>query len=316
MIIGIDETGNFDEASNLRQLFIAAIIESENGKLDVKRDQFLNWENSLSINFKTGNGEVKGSLLQTEQLQQFLKDVVCQEPFIRTTIVSVIPDKASISLIDKYHKFEIRQIDFSLEVYKSRATKKYNINFLDSYAKWIKKRSLRDYLKMHCLKHLLKDVFDNSTIYTALNDRVEELLDISFKIDRDFLTEENIFWEHYSRTSIENYTKDNPFTVLDTWDENHPFTQKYIFDHNGKPQISINKVYEKLKFLDSKDHFEIRIADIIGIIYNRYYNKGELCKEFDLLKHFEVGGRAHVEIGFREFDAEKTFASLKKRQIV
>jgi len=313
MIIGIDETGNFDATLNLRHLFIAAFIESENGKLAVKRDQFTKWENNLSTNFKTADGEVKGSLLKGEQLLQFLQQVVFQIPIVRTSIVSVMPAKTTSALIDKHYQMELKQVEYSNLIYKTRGSKKYNLNFLENYVHWLRKRSLRDYLKMHCLKHLLKDSFNNAIIHAALQDRVEELLDISFKVDRDFLTEENIFWEHYSKTSIENYTKDSPFIVIDTWDENHPFTQKYIFQHKGKSCVNIRTAYKNLKFLDSKDHFEIRIADIMGIIYNRFYNRGEVVKEFELLEHAKIIKDAHIEIGFMEFDAEKTFEILKSQ---
>lgn len=311
MIIGIDETGNFDATSNLRHIFIAALIESENGKLAIKHDQFTKWESSLPANFKTTGGEVKGSLLKAEQLQQFLQQVVFQMPLVRTCFVSVIPASATTALIDKHYQMELRQVEYSNEVYHTRGSTRYNLNFLDNYVNWLKNRSLRDYLKMHCLKHLLKDSFNNAIIHAALQDRTEELMEIAFKVDRDFLTEENRFWEHYSKSSIENYTKDNPFIVIDTWDENHPFTQKYIFNHKGKSSINIKKVYENLKFLNSMDHFEIRIADIIGIIYNRFYNRGELVREFELLDHAKVIKDAHVELGFLEFDAERTFEILK-----
>lgn len=311
MIIGIDETGNFDSTSNLRHLFIAALLESESGKLALKRDQFTKWESNLPANFKTAHGEVKGSLLKAEQLQQFLQQVVFQLPIVRTSIVSVMPAKATSALIDKHYQMELKQVEYSNQIYKTRGSKKYNINFLENYVNWLRKRSLRDYLKMHCLKHLLKDSFNNAIIHAALQDRTEELLDISFKVDRDFLTEENIFWEHYSKTSIENYTKDSPFILIDTWDENHPFTKKYIFNHNGRSCVNIRAAYQNLRFLDSKDHFEIRIADIMGIIYNRFYNRGELVKEFELLEHAKVIKDAHIEIGFMEFDAEKTFEILK-----
>ncbi len=36
MVIGIDESGNFDEKSTLRHIFVAAFIETENGKIERK----------------------------------------------------------------------------------------------------------------------------------------------------------------------------------------------------------------------------------------------------------------------------------------
>ncbi|MFC4143514.1 hypothetical protein ACFSNA_02625 [Pedobacter mendelii] len=108
MNIGIDETGNFDATSNHRHIFIAALIESENGKLALKCDQFTKWESSLSSNFRTISGEVKGSLLKAEHLKQFLQQVIFQMPQVRTCFVSVVPANATIALIDKHYQIELR----------------------------------------------------------------------------------------------------------------------------------------------------------------------------------------------------------------
>lgn len=307
MIIGIDETGNFDENSELRHLFIAAFIETENGKLDIKRKQFYEWEASIPDRYKTTKGEIKGNSLPIEHLQHFLKQVVFEMPLIRTSVVSIIPKKNIKALIEKHHVFEVRQAEYNHHVFSTRGSKKYNINFLDSYSKWLKKRSLRDYIKMHCLKHLLKDTFHNAVIHCILNERMEETLNFSYKIDRDFLTEENIYWEHYSKSSIENYTKSNPFVVLDTWDDDHPFIKKYMFNVNGRSLINIKTIYENLRFLDSKDNFEIRIADIIGIVYNRFFNRNEFVEEHHLLSLAGIINDAHIEIIFNDFDPDETF---------
>jgi len=307
MIIGIDETGNFDETSELRHFFIAAFIETENGKLEKKEKQFLNWERSLPLSVKNSQGEVKGSFLNIVQLQSFIHDVAFEPPLIRTSFVSIVPSNNPFTLIEKYRLFEIRQAEYNYQMYLSKGSKKRNINFLDNYVKWLKKRSVRDYLKMSCLKHLLKDTFHNAVVLSILNDRIEETLNFSYKIDRDFLTEENIFWEHYSRMSIRNYTQRNPFPVLDTWDDNHPFIKKYLLNDDDKSGININLIYKNLKFLNSKDHFEIRIADLIGIIINRFYNKGQMPEEHTLLTLAGATNESHIELRLQDFDEESTF---------
>lgn len=307
MIIGIDESGNFDENSNLRHFFVAIHIKSENNKLDIKKAQFLNWEKSIHQHFKDKKGEVKGSLLNQKQIKRFLLEVICKEPIIRTSVVSIIPNVNSKQLIEKHQKFEIQQADYNFSVFKINGSKKYNLNFLENYSAWLKKRSLRDYLKMYCLKHLLKDSVHNSIIDSILNDQIEECLNFSYKIDKDFLTEENIFWNHYSKTSIQNYTKNNPFIFLNTWDNNHPFIKKYTFSQKGKKMMNIEMIYENLRFLESHTNFEIRIADIIGIIYNRYFNRNELSDEFNLLSKTGIVNDHHIELILNDFDEEKTF---------
>lgn len=307
MVISIDESGNFDEVSNLRQFFVAAFIKSENGCLDLKRNQFLNWEKSINQHFKDKKGEVKGSLLNQQQIKRFLLEVVFKEPIVRTSVVSIIPNVNLKQLIQKHQNFEIRQAEYNFSVFKANGSKKRNLNFLENYSLWLKKRSLRDYLKMHCLKNLLKDTFHNSIIYSILNEQMDECLNFSYKIDKDFLTEENIFWNHYSKSSVQNYTKNNPFIMLDTWDDDHPFIRKYTFSREGKNMIDIKLIYENLRFLESHNNFEIRIADIIGIIYHRYFNRNELSKEFYLLSKTGIINNHHIELTLNDFDEEKTF---------
>jgi hypothetical protein len=312
MVIGIDESGNFDDTSNLRQFFIAAFIESENGKLEIKKQQYLRWENQLPVTAKNPNGEVKGSFLNKQQLHAFLGTVIIQPPFVRTAMVSIVPNKTPPFIIDKYQQLEIKQADYNLSVFTQMGAKKRNLNFLDNYARWQKKRTRRDYLKMLCLKNLLKNSFHNIIINTIENDRIEEALDIYYKIDRDFLTEENIYWEHYSRSSIQNYTRIEPWPILDTWDAEHPFLKKYTDEKNGNKTININLVYQNLKFLDSRDHIEIRIADVLGIIVNRFYNRNELKLEFDLLSKTGIVRDDHLELRFYDFDVEDTFNQFVK----
>ncbi|MBU0696492.1 MAG: hypothetical protein KKE39_08205 [Bacteroidetes bacterium] len=66
-------------------------------------------------------------------------------------------------------------------------------------------------------------------------------------------------------------------------------------------------IYENLRFLESHNNFEIRIADIIGIIYNRYFNKNELSSEFNLLSKIGIINDHHIELILNDFDEEKTF---------
>jgi hypothetical protein len=315
MIIGIDESGNFDESSNLRHLFVAAFIESKNGKLEIKKQQFLNWEKRLPKETKNQHGEVKGNNLNQQQLLEFLGTVVIQPPFVRTACVSIVPNKNPVHIIEKHRKSEIKQIEYSHTLSSNLGTKKRNLNFLESYVKWLKKRSNRDYLKMLCLKNLLKNSFHNIIIHCIMNDRIEESLDVYYKIDKDFLTEENIFWEHYSRRSIQNYTQKNPWPVLDTWDSEHPFIKKYMYEADGRSVININLIYKNLNFLDSKENIEIRIADVIGIILNRYYNKNELKNEFELLSKTGIVKDEHLELRLPDFDLEQTLELFKKQHL-
>ncbi|WP_439481024.1 DUF3800 domain-containing protein [Cyclobacterium plantarum] len=304
MIIAIDETGNFDENSPDRHFFVAAFIQSENGALERKVKQLISWENSLPDILRNKNGEIKGSSLKEEHFQKFIPDVFLEDPEIRTSYVSIIPNENKPEVIQKYLNIEVSQIQYSLEKFRKTGTRKANLNFLDQYWKWLNKRSIREYLKMMCLKHCLKDTLYNNMVYCIVKDRIDEILNIQYKIDRDFLNDENIYWNDYLRKSIENESKRKPFPMLDTWDKDHPVRQKYLVeDHEGKKGFHLNSVFrDNLSFLESHENPEIRIADIIGIILNRYWNRNELRREHNVLTKRHAAKDGHIQLKFNDFE--------------
>lgn len=307
MIIAVDETGNFDENSSDRHFFVAAFIQSENGELERKVEQLTNWENSLPDELRNNKGEVKGSALKKEHFQRFILDVFLEEPEIRSSYVSIIPNEANPDVIKKYLDIEIEQIKYSLEKFKKVGTRKSNLNFLDQYWRWLNKRSIREYLKMMCLKNCLRDTLHNLMVNCIIKDRIDEILNIQYKIDRDFLNDENIYWSDYLRKSIENDSKQRPFPMLDTWGDDHPIKKKYLIEGNdGRKGFDLNSIFrDNLNFLESHEHPEIRIADIMAIILNRYWNRGELQREHTVLTNTLTVKDAHIQLKFEDFDYDQ-----------
>jgi len=314
MTVAIDETGDFNETSDSHSFFVAAYIQSENGQLEVKRKQFDDWENTLPDVIKTKKGEVKGSALNVGQLQSFLKSVIFKLPEVRTSYVSLIPAHTPIDIIRKYQRFEIRQVEYSLKAFIEAGNKKKNINFLREYSKWLNKRPLKDFIKMLCLKNALLDTLNNTMIYGIVNDKIAELLNISYKVDRDFLTEENMYWSEYARRSVQENSKSRPFPMLNTWDKDHPVKKKYFIKReNGRDGINLNIIFkDNLKFVDSKDNFEVRIADVLGIIINRFWNKGEMKMEYDLLTKIWPVREGHIQLQFDDFNEDELFEEYQK----
>ena len=314
MTVAIDETGDFNETSDSHSFFVAAYVQSENGQHKIKQKQFEDWESTLPDIVKTKKGEVKGNSLNEGQLQAFLKSVIFKLPEVRVSYVSLIPAHTSPEIIKKYQRFEIRQVDYSLQTFINSGSKKKNINFLREYSKWLNKRPLKDFMKMLCLKNSLLDTLKNTMIYGIVNDKIDELLNISYKVDRDFLTEENMYWSEYARRSVQENSKSKPFPMLDTWDKDHPVKKKYLVKRdNGKDGINLNIIFkDNLKFVDSRDHFEVRIADILGIIVNRFWNKGEMKMEYDFLTKIWPVKDGHIQLHFDDFDEETLFEQYQK----
>jgi len=61
--------------------------------------------------------------------------------------------------------------------------------------------------------------------------------------------------------------------VLDVWKrENHPINE---ISESIEGMIAIKKIFrQNSNFYDSQDHWEIRLADIVGTILHRYQNRG------------------------------------------
>jgi hypothetical protein len=110
MIFGVDETGNFDEKSSKLHFFVSVVLQTENKNLDIKLNQFKEWENSVPESLKNTKGEIKGSLLNDEHINSFILKVYLREPFVFTSYISIRPTDNSIEIIEKHQLFELMQM--------------------------------------------------------------------------------------------------------------------------------------------------------------------------------------------------------------
>jgi hypothetical protein len=311
MIIAIDESGNFNTNSNKYNIFVAAHIQSQNGNLQVKKKQFESWENKVPANMRDKKGEIKGQLLGKVELKNFIKNVVFQKPEIRFSYVSLIPKKNEIELIKKHKNFEILQLQLSLENFKKAESKKANINFLEQLSKWLNKRNEIEYLKLLGLRNCLYDSLHNTFIYCEVFNLINELLEIEFKIDKDFISNEDNYWKMYSLRSIQELTIKRPLPMLKAWGQNHPIREKYVIKDKG---FDLNIPFkENLKFLDSKENFEIRIADTAAIIYNRYWNGNGIKSHFENLSKKYAAKEEHHHLILNDFDFDKKIEDVKTK---
>ena len=310
MIIAIDESGNFNPNSNEYHIFAAAHIQNRNGSLEIKKRQFENWEKTIPTSMKDKKGEIKGQKLGKVEIKNFIKNVVYQKPEIRFTYVSIIPNKNKKELINKHKQFETIQIKLKLESIRNANERKANINFVEQLSNWTNKRNEIEYLKLLCLQKCLYNGLHNTFIYCEVFNLIDELLNIEIKIDKDFISNEDIYWKIYSLRSIQEMTKKQPLPMLNVWEENHPIRKKYIIKNEGfNLKIPFK---DNLKFVDSKDNFEIRIVDIAAIVYNRYWNKKSGKSNFEGLKRKSAVGDEHYHLILNDFDLETEIENIKK----
>jgi len=309
MIIAIDESGNFNTNSNEYNIFVAAHIQDKNGSLEIKKRQFENWEKTIPACMKDKKGEIKGQLLGKVEIKNFIKNVVYQKPEIRFTYVSIIPNKNKKELINRHKQFETIQLKLKLDSLRKADTRKAKINFLEQLANWTNKRNEIEYLKLLCLKNCLYNGLHNTFIYCTAFNLIDELLDIEIKIDKDFISNEDVYWKIYSLRSIQEMTKKRPLPMLKDWEENHPIRKKYIIKNEGFDLKIPFK--DNLKFVDSKENFEIRIVDIAAIVYYRHWNKKGGNANFESLKKKSAVRDGHHHLILTEFDLENEIENIK-----
>lgn len=151
-----------------------------------------------------------------------------------------------------------------------------------------KKMHYPHFFKLILLRSLINHAFVNaigiSILLEMLGDKGQNLLNTEFKIDKDFIraAEPNIYWKELLRNTFIAFTRNNPIPALAEWKETgHPFLEKYKGDNDT---LNFNDVFRNhCDFYDSHNHFEVQIADIVGIIINRHHNRDRAHDAYNAL---------------------------------
>jgi len=291
MIIAIDETGDFSPQSDKLSFFVAVLIDQQNGSVGVKHHQFVEWLTTLPKEKFNCNSEVKGSDLSDEELLAFVKQVYNSDPIIRCEVVCMQPNENPEDLMLTFKEIEVSKIsrlaELASEDGKEEMAKQYNRMAI--WHKNAKKMHYPHFFKLILLRSIIVQAFNTaigvSILLESLGDNnSDNLLNIQFKIDQDFVRGDDptIYWKELLRTHFISKTIQNPIPVLDSWKEmEHPFLRKYKSEKDGT--LNFNDLFKQsCNFVQSHEHFEVQIADIVGIIINRFHNRDravEACKE-------------------------------------
>lgn len=292
MIIAIDETGDFSPDSNLKSFFVGVLLQQQKGKLELKKQQYELWLKTIPTEKFNSKNEIKGSELDEKELYQFTEMVYTKEPCVSNQIICFLPSENPESLMKSIKKIEVESIEKIIELAKKKDKPKW-IDFYEKLSIWYKnakKMNYQHFMKLILLRRLINRSFENavgvSILYEMLDDsNSENLLNLEFKIDKDFIKgrEAKQYWKELLRNSFHIYNKKNPIPSLKKWQEvGHPFLNKYKGRTGNELNLS-NIFRENCDFLESDEHWEIQIADITGIIINRYFNRNKAQKAFENL---------------------------------
>jgi hypothetical protein len=274
----------------LLSFFVAVLLDQSNNGIELKREQFKNWFESLPKEKINEKGEIKGSDLTDEELFLFVKSVYNADPIIRQEIVSMHPKENPEELMKQFKKIEVENLTKVSELAKLEGKHEMAKQY-ERMAIWhknAKKMHYPHFFKLILLRDIISKSFNVavgvSILLEMLGDKDSvNLLNIKFKIDQDFVrgNDPTIYWKELLRNHFISNSLKNPIPALDTWKQTgHPFLEKY----KGKDDDTYNVrdiIKNNCDFLESHENFEIQIADITGIIINRFFNRNKAIDAYN-----------------------------------
>jgi hypothetical protein len=291
MIIAIDETGDFNPDSELHSFFVAILIDQSNNGLEIKKEQFDHWKKTIPEQKFNEKGEVKGSDLDDNELLSFVKNVYNPDPVLRQEVVFFLPKENPESLMKIFKEIEVEKLNKVKELARDQGklemAKQYELMAI--WHKNAKKMHYPHFFKLILLRSLISRAFNTcvevSILLEMLHDKESQnLLNIKIKIDQDFVRGDDpkIYWKELLRNSFISSTIENPVPLLETWKNGHPFIEKY--KHNSDDSLNFKDLFKNnCDFLESHEHFEIQLADITGIIINRFHNRNKAVDAYNEL---------------------------------
>ena len=307
MIIAIDETGDFRPNSNKSNFFIAIHLRQSVSLLKDKEKQYFDWESSLPKSLKNSKGEIKGNALSGEQQLTFVRDVILKNHYVGITPIRFRSIENTEKIISDHKVIQLAGINDSI-LQAQKANKPHSAKTYRDFANWFRNLNYQQYMKIFLLGMCIVDGLRNTIGHAISGGYDDELVDIKYLIDKDFLKgkEQDIFWHELLRNQLYSFSLQDPICLLKTWKETgHPFVEKYA--RGG--YFDLNELFWKnCEFVESHEYFQIRIADIVCSILSKRYNSNSSKKAYNYLKKcFSKNGKMHHVI-LNSVDFDKQFS--------
>ncbi|MHB9003909.1 MAG: DUF3800 domain-containing protein [Coriobacteriia bacterium] len=302
MIVAIDESGSPSAESTRWVTFVAIHLRQRRTIYRQKQRAFSEWESSLPRSLKDSKGEFKGSALDDCQLADFANLVLRPHPAIRITSVILRPTDNPRTVVDKHRSVQVEGIRRGVEIYRLRNNTGM-AQLYEEFWHWVDKLSYDQFLKIVMLSRCIHSSLVHSFGHSIAGGYEEELIRLSYLIDRDFVRQERTraFWLELLRNQVWHQSKMHPLPMLDTWDDNHPVVAAYT--RNGR--FDMNKLFvHSLQFARSHECFEVRIADIVASILSRNLNTGSCEKAAAMVDRCLAGDKGIAALVLDDFDRD------------
>jgi len=265
----------------IKTFFITVIIDQSNEGLSTKYGQYLTWLKSIPVEKLSDKGEIKGSNLSDEELLSFVNSVYNESPNSSHSVVCFNPAQNPPEVMLNFKEQEVQRIKVNIQLATKDGKKELAEQYhrMSIWYKNAKKMHYQHYFKMLLLNKIITRSFEKaiglSILYEMRHDKTcYNLQHLHIKIDEDFIrgADPNIYWKEVLRNTFIREINATGIPTLAAWPDTHPFLQKY--KHDNKEELNFKDLFSNhCEFLESHNSFEIQMADIIGIIYNRYFNR-------------------------------------------
>jgi len=271
MIIAIDETGDFKTNLSKYNLFVAVHIRQLNELNKIKENQFLCWEKSLPKSLKNYKGEIKSEKLSDDDLEVFVDKIILSEPWIGITPTCLITKDNPENIVNIHKMSQLVGLNDGILFYAKQGKNKLSRQWRD-FRNWFNNLSYSAYLKTNLLGYCIAYSFGNAIGTSVACNFEDELKYICYKIDRDSIKDRmhKVFWTILLKNQLISITKTIRIPYLEKWQKDgSPFFQSFYKNGLFYPGPLFD---ERCDFLDSHNTYEIRIADTVSTIINRYLN--------------------------------------------
>jgi len=290
MIIGIDETGNFDKGLS----YFNAVLIKPSTK-DIVYQQYLAWEKATRKCFNLKD-EIKGNKLNRHGLESFVMNFLelnHNNLWILPVTVEGIEENQQAQHCKIQKDITIEGIEEAIRFYTKRDNKRSPIVIeYEHMLDWYRALNLTEILKIWTLSYLIPKAIKDSVDLSIYNGFDKDLDQLQIYIDNSFLSRRGIIttnWKDLLRSHLWQGFYKNPLTMIDEWDENHPFIKTFIQETKGNKIIFKPTFKERITFANSQNEIPIRIADITATIIRKrttsIINRGIFARTKILFPH-------------------------------
>lgn len=292
MKIYIDESGDFNFNNRSCVSVVASVVIPENKAYKLE-SFFIKLKERASLKEKDDNGEIKGYLLNSQNLE-FTFEFLSRNLDFRITIA--IFDHKSNTPEDIYeHRMgQAERFQKGKDYYLAGPVKAKSIlDFFDEKKRWVERKDLISdvlyvqlTLQVQVIKETLEKLFVHYYDYSYRRLCFEEFAFIIDRKNKKIKKPEKYISDLIFGFLETQWSNREPYVMIDNLTKKeHPMTNFNKVTKEGKVGTDLKKLFGNgLKFKDSKNHFGLQLADIIASGVRRII-LGEIEKNmFDLIR--------------------------------